>query len=195
MWDLVNKLLKTFDARDYNEFNNNNDLFHVTNSKKMCAEGIKRLKELYGQGLHRIRLIYRQEVLKKEAIITVGRKAKDVTVTKYKDIRTEKKNKKKRTSENLEGININEQILPANPVIASMPENLSIKRAQRIPSKEAIQILASMVIHSSPPTKEEIQQYLIALERNVPASDIWDEARMIQHYKNRHKKTENSNNT
>ncbi|RHZ54645.1 hypothetical protein Glove_425g13 [Diversispora epigaea] len=117
MWDLVNKLLKAFDARDYNEFNNNNDLFHVTNPKEMYAEGIKQLKELYGQGLHRIRLIYRQEVLKKETIITVGRRAKDVTITKYKDIRTEKKNKKKRTSKNLEGININEQILPADPVI------------------------------------------------------------------------------
>ncbi|RHZ84783.1 hypothetical protein Glove_75g68 [Diversispora epigaea] len=174
MWDLVNKLLKAFDARDYNEFNNNNDLFHITNPKEMCAEGIKRLTELYGQGLYRIKLIYRQEVLKKEAIITVGRRAKDVTVTKYKDIRTEKKNKKKRTGENLEGVNINEQILPADPAIASMTtENPSIKRARRIPSKEAIQILAPMVVHSSPPTKEEIQQYLIALEKNVPASDVW----------------------
>ncbi|RHZ48042.1 hypothetical protein Glove_562g1 [Diversispora epigaea] len=57
--------------------------------------------------------------------------------------------------------------------------DLSRKRIRRIQSKEAIEILAPMVSRSLPPTKEEVQQYLIALEENIPASDIWDESRVM----------------
>ncbi|CAB4395169.1 unnamed protein product [Rhizophagus irregularis] len=62
------------------------------------------------------------------------------------------------------------------------------KRVRRIPSKEAVEILAPMVAHSLPPTKEEVQRYLAALEGISSSSDIWDAARLTQYYKNRHKK-------
>jgi hypothetical protein len=45
-----------------------------------------------------------------------------------------------------------------------------------------------MVAHSLPPTKEEVQRYLAALEGISSSSDIWDAARLTKYYKNRHKK-------
>ncbi|RHZ81960.1 hypothetical protein Glove_115g59 [Diversispora epigaea] len=186
MWDVVNNLLKAFDIQHYNKHNNN--LFHITKPKEICAEGVKRLKESYGQGLRRIRLIYSQEVLKKETINTVGRRAKEVIVTKYKDIGTEK-NKRKKSSEINVQTSTSVSGTSSDPVIIS-PDDPPQKKTRRIPSKEAIQILAPMVMNSFPPTKEEIKQYLITLEGNVPISDVWDEARVMQHYKNRHKKTD-----
>ena len=57
-----------------------------------------------------------------------------------------------------------------------------------MPSKEAIQILFPMVNHSNPPTEEEIQSYLDTLAENVPPSDVWDKYRIVQHYRNWHKK-------
>jgi hypothetical protein len=152
----------------------------------MHAEGIKRLKECYGRGLHRIKLIYNQEVLKTEKINTVGRRAKEIVVTKYKDIQIEKRNKRKRAVEDTNSIEI------LNPqqesLLTDKSKASSKKRIRRMPSKEAIQILLPMVKHPNPPTDEEIQNYLDVLAENIPSSDVWDKHRIIQHYRNRHKK-------
>ena len=145
----------------------------------MHAEGIKRLKECYGQELHRIKLIYNQEVLKKGTINTVGRRAKEVVVTKYKDVQTEKKNKRSKVVEDTDYTAQQEFLSADEP-----PK----KRTRRMPSKEAIQILFPMVNHSNPPTEEEIQSYLDTLAENVLPSDVWNKHRIVQHYRNRYKK-------
>ncbi|RGB39829.1 hypothetical protein C1646_754071 [Rhizophagus diaphanus] len=115
--------------------------------------------ECYKQGLHRIHLIYAQEVLKKEKIDTTGRRVKEVLVTKYKDI--EKPSRKRK----------NTNILDNQPGSSDKPPK---KRVRRISSKEAVKILAPMVAHSLPPTKEEVQRYLAALEGIFSSSDIWN---------------------
>ncbi|CAG8764981.1 17068_t:CDS:1, partial [Rhizophagus irregularis] len=173
MWSLVEKLLIAFDTKDFNHYNQTHDLFHTSYPKEIHADGIRRLKECYKRGLHRIHLIYAQEVLKKEKIDTTGRRVKEVLVTKCKDI--EKPPRKRK----------NTNILDNQPGSSDEPPK---KRVRRIPSKEAVEILAPMVAHSLPPTKEEVQRYLAALEGISSSSDIWDAARLTQYYKNRHKK-------
>ncbi|UZO19766.1 uncharacterized protein OCT59_011037 [Rhizophagus irregularis] len=86
MWSLVEKLLIAFDTKDFNHYNQTHDLFHTSYPKEIHADGIRRLKECYKRGLHRIHLIYAQEVLKKKKIDTTGRRVKEVLVTKCKDI-------------------------------------------------------------------------------------------------------------
>ncbi|CAG8658734.1 15288_t:CDS:2 [Funneliformis caledonium] len=116
----------------------------------MHVERIKRLKEYYGQDLHHIKLIYNQEVLKTEIINTVRRRAKEIVVTKYKDIQIEKRNKGK-------GHKVS-----------------SKKQIYRMSSKEAIQILLPMVKYPNPPIDKGIQNYLDVLAENIPSSNIWD---------------------
>ncbi|CAB4385262.1 unnamed protein product [Rhizophagus irregularis] len=82
------------------------------------------------------------EVLKKEKIDTTGRRVKEVLVTKYKDIEKPFRKRKKTN------------ILDNQSGSSDEPPK---KRVRRIPSKEAVEILAPMVAHSLPSTKEEVQ--------------------------------------
>ncbi|CAG8632218.1 4654_t:CDS:2 [Diversispora eburnea] len=56
-------------------------------------------------------------------------------------------------------------------VLVTKYKDIGAEKNKRKKSK-GIQILAPMVMHSFLSTKEEIQQYLIAFEGNIPISDI-----------------------
>ncbi|CAB5326022.1 unnamed protein product [Rhizophagus irregularis] len=124
-----------------NEYLHNNTSTNHERSTNLRKDEMWSL-ECYKQGLHRIHLIYVQEVLKKEKIDTTGRRVKEVLVTKYKDIEKPFRKRKKTN------------ILDNQSGSSDEPPK---KRVRRIPSKEAVEILAPMVAHSLPSTKEEVQ--------------------------------------
>ena len=61
----------------------------------MNNEGCQKLFGCYNAGLERLKTIYRQEILKTETINTKGRGAKEVVVSKVKDIKKVEKEAEK----------------------------------------------------------------------------------------------------
>ncbi|CAG8445687.1 10633_t:CDS:2 [Funneliformis caledonium] len=121
----------------------------------MYAEGIKRLKEYYRRGLHHIKLIYNQEVLKTETINTVRRKAKEIVERAVED------------TNSIEILNLQQKSLLTDKSKAS-----SKKQICQISLKEAIQILLPIVKRSNLLTDKEIQNYLDILAENIPSSNV-----------------------
>ncbi|RIA89701.1 hypothetical protein C1645_738443 [Glomus cerebriforme] len=81
LWNLIRTLIEAFDSVNPLEhplFKNNNQLNY---------EGCQKLFGCYNAGLERLKKIYRQEILKTETINTKGRGAKEVIVSKVKDIK------------------------------------------------------------------------------------------------------------
>ena len=91
LWKLVHDLLEAF------EMDNpiNHDLFKKNSPPQLNQEGLIRINQAYMDGLKRIKEIYRQEVIKTEAINTKGRRILSVMKTKISDL---SKNKKPRKS-------------------------------------------------------------------------------------------------
>ena len=81
LWNLIKSLVEAFGSvnpLEYSLFKNNSQL---------NQEGCQKLFKCYNAGLERLKTIYRQEILKIEAINSRGRKAKEVVVSKVKDIK------------------------------------------------------------------------------------------------------------
>ncbi len=89
LWNLIKTLIEAFDSVNPLEhllFKNNNQLNY---------EGCQKLFGCYNAGLERLKTIYRQEILKTETINTKGRGAKEVVVSKVKDIKKVEKEAEK----------------------------------------------------------------------------------------------------
>ncbi|CAB5208605.1 unnamed protein product [Rhizophagus irregularis] len=84
-WALVNSLLIALES------SNPTSLPLFQNCKELTESGYTNLFSCYDKGKERLMQIYRQEVLKIDPINTKGRRAKEVVVTKTKDIKNSKK--------------------------------------------------------------------------------------------------------
>jgi hypothetical protein len=80
-WALVDSLLIAFESSSPT----NHSLFQ--NCKELTDDGFSKLFSCYDKGKERLTQIYRQEVLKIDPINTKGRRAKEVVVTKTKDLK------------------------------------------------------------------------------------------------------------
>ena len=81
LWNLTKTLVEAFGSVTPLE----HPLFK--NNSQLNQEGCQKLFKCYNAGLERLKTIYRQEILKTEAINSKGRKAKEVVVSKVKDIK------------------------------------------------------------------------------------------------------------
>ena len=88
-WTFVNSLLVSFELSDPT----NLPLFQ--NCRELTESGYIKIFSCYDKGKERLMQIYRQEVLKIEPINTKGRRAKEVVITKTKDIKDAKCTSKK----------------------------------------------------------------------------------------------------
>ena len=89
LWNLIRTLVEAFDSvvpLEHPLFKNNSQLNY---------EGCQKLFKCYNAGLERLKTIYRQEILRIETINTKGRKAKEVVVSKVKDIKKVEKETEK----------------------------------------------------------------------------------------------------
>jgi len=80
-WALVNSLLIAFES------SNPTSLPLFQNCKELTDDGFNKFFSCYDKGKERLMQIYRQEVLKIDPINTKGRRAKEIIVTKIKDIK------------------------------------------------------------------------------------------------------------
>ncbi|GBB89767.1 hypothetical protein RclHR1_16570002 [Rhizophagus clarus] len=65
------------------------------NNNQLNNEGCQKLFKYYDAGLERLKKIYRQEILQIETVNTKGRRAKEVVVSKVKDIKKAEKEAEK----------------------------------------------------------------------------------------------------
>ncbi len=88
-WNLTKSLVEAFSSvtpLEHPLFKNNSQL-----NQKEC----QKLFKYYNAGLERLKIIYRQEILKTETINSKERKAKEVIVSKVKDIKKAEKETEK----------------------------------------------------------------------------------------------------
>ncbi|PKK57315.1 hypothetical protein RhiirC2_826194 [Rhizophagus irregularis] len=85
LWNLIKTLEEAFGSVNPLE----HSLFK--NSSQLDREGCQKLFKCYNAGLERLKTIYRQEILQAEPINTKGRKAKEIVVSKVKDIKKAEK--------------------------------------------------------------------------------------------------------
>ena len=89
LWNLTKTLIEAFNSitpLNHPLFKNNSQLNH---------EGCQKLYKCYNAGLERLKEIYRQEILQIETIDTRGRRAKEVIVSKVKDVKKAEKEAEK----------------------------------------------------------------------------------------------------
>ncbi|CAG8726595.1 11667_t:CDS:2, partial [Rhizophagus irregularis] len=87
-WALVNSLLVAFESSNPT----NHPLFQ--NCIELTDSGYTKLFSCYDKGKERLKQIYRQEVLRIDPINTKGRRAKEVVITKTKDIKNAEQEEK-----------------------------------------------------------------------------------------------------
>ncbi|UZO27881.1 uncharacterized protein OCT59_021434 [Rhizophagus irregularis] len=196
LWKLVHDLLEAF------EMDNpiNYDLFKKNSPPQLNQEGLIKINQAYMDGLKRIKEIFRQEVIKTEAINTKGRRVLSVMKTKISDLSKNKKPRKNTVPKNngnqssgVLPIQSNEQVLQSvkgNLKRASIEldnQNEPQPKRQRIriiTTEEEKQILSCLLQKETIPTETEINEVLSKL------SQEWNIQRVKRYWNNniRHKK-------
>jgi len=182
------------------------------NSSQLDHEGCQKLFKCYNAGLERLKTIYRQEILQTEPINPKGRKAKEIVVSKVKDIKTaekeaEKTEKKKIISKLSEKRSLiftqqegSNSILPEN-LSSSLEGSQSISdqiitniehvselssKKQKIARHQTTQqekdLLATLMTPNSP-TEEEVEEVLKGL---LQFWDGWNKKK-VRDYWSHHK--------
>uniref|UniRef100_U9T3M7 Uncharacterized protein n=1 Tax=Rhizophagus irregularis (strain DAOM 181602 / DAOM 197198 / MUCL 43194) TaxID=747089 RepID=U9T3M7_RHIID len=197
LWKLVHDLLEAF------EMDNpiNHDLFKKNSPPQLNQEGLIKINQAYMDGLKRIKEIFRQEVIKTEAINTKGRRVLSVMKTKISDLSKNKKPRKNTVPKNngnqssgVLPIQSNEQVLSVKGNLKRTNikldnqenvENESQIKCQRIiTTEEEKQILSCLLQKETIPTETEINEVLSKL------SQEWNIQRVKRYWNNniRHKK-------
>ncbi|PKY16861.1 hypothetical protein RhiirB3_429338 [Rhizophagus irregularis] len=196
LWKLVHDLLEAF------EMDNpiNHDLFKKNSPPQLNQEGLIKINQAYMDGLKRIKEIFRQEVIKTEAINTKGRRVLSVMKTKISDLSKNKKPRKNTVPKNngnqssgVLPIQSNEQVLQSvkgNLKRASIEldnqnePQLKRQRIRIITTEEEKQILSCLLQKEIIPTETEINEVLSKL------SQEWNIQRVKRYWNNniRHKK-------
>ncbi|CAB4414465.1 unnamed protein product [Rhizophagus irregularis] len=176
----------------------NHDLFKKNSPPQLNQEGLIKINQAYMDGLKRIKEIFRQEVIKTEAINTKGRRVLSVMKTKISDLSKNKKPRKNTVLKN--NGNQSSGVLPIQSneqVLQSVKGNLkraSIeldnqnepqpKRQRIITTEEEKQILSCLLQKETIPTETEINEVLSKL------SQEWNIQRVKRYWNNniRHKK-------
>ncbi|POG82656.1 hypothetical protein GLOIN_2v1469926 [Rhizophagus irregularis DAOM 181602=DAOM 197198] len=192
LWKLSHDLLEAFkmdNAIDH-------DLFKKNSPPQLNQEGLMKINQAYEDGLGRIKKIYRQEVIKIEAINTKGRRKLSVMKTKVSDLSKNKKSRKKNAPTIPEGdnegssqlarvlqtIQFNEQdsqsvlkdknINPKRKCI-ELPENQEnvesqppLKRQRVVTTEEEKEILKCLLQKKIMPSENEINEVLTKLPQS-----------------------------
>ncbi|PKB97035.1 hypothetical protein RhiirA5_431437 [Rhizophagus irregularis] len=127
---------------------------HKNSPLQLNQEGLIRINQAYTDGLKRIKEIYRQEVIKTEAINTKGRRILSVVKTKISEL---PKNKKPKIKGNLKRTNIklDDQ--------ENVENESQIKCQRTITTEEEKQILSCLLQKETIPTEAKINEVLSKL--------------------------------
>uniref|UniRef100_U9SKP9 Uncharacterized protein n=1 Tax=Rhizophagus irregularis (strain DAOM 181602 / DAOM 197198 / MUCL 43194) TaxID=747089 RepID=U9SKP9_RHIID len=192
LWKLSHDLLEAFkmdNAIDH-------DLFKKNSPPQLNQEGLMKINQAYEDGLGRIKEIFRQEVIKTEAINTKGRRVLSVMKTKISDLSKNKKPRKNTVPTIPEGdnegssqlarvlqtIQFNEQdsqsvlkdknINPKRKCI-ELPENQEnvesqppLKRQRVVTTEEEKEILKCLLQKKIMPSENEINEVLTKLPQS-----------------------------
>ncbi|PKC56013.1 hypothetical protein RhiirA1_402454 [Rhizophagus irregularis] len=204
LWKLSHDLLEAFkmdNAIDH-------DLFKKNSPPQLNQEGLMKINQAYEDGLGRIKKIYRQEVIKIEAINTKGRRKLSVMKTKVSDLSKNKKSRKKNAPTIPEGdnegssqlarvlqtIQFNEQdsqsvlkdknINPKRKCI-ELPENQEnvesqppLKRQRVVTTEKEKEILKCLLQKKIMPSENEINEVLTKLPQS------WNIQRIKRYWSN-----------
>jgi len=90
LWELVEDLVMIFDMTDPLS----HQIFKDLKLPEIHKKGYKKLLACYENGLERMQIIYKQDVIKSEPRNAQGRRALEVCQTRYKDYTDKKKNER-----------------------------------------------------------------------------------------------------
>jgi hypothetical protein len=190
MWNLVSHLLEAFNIADEHALEYS--LWNVTKPSELNASGVQRLYNCYVNGCERMYSICRQEVLGTEEINTTGRRLLNISRTK---IKTLKENKKGTKSKLTSVITPSEQPrLITTALSIDVPEQLHQRPVRRETTSKAKGILNPLICKRKEITDEEILNILPNLNEDAASNNIWDVER-VRRYLSRHapnKKQENA---
>ena len=172
LWNLVDKLVETFQVDKHKLFQN---------CPELNLEGFKRLYECYEAGKQRLIKIFRQEILELEPVDTTGRRAKEIVVSKVitlkkaekeqKQIEKDTHHKKRHIAENSTHIDQTQE-----------SQLKRVKTSKHQTTKEELTILKPLT--HIVPTEEQLNSALAAL---LKISEHWTRKKLRDHlsYQNR----------
>ncbi|CAB5210001.1 unnamed protein product [Rhizophagus irregularis] len=158
------------------------DLFKKNSPPQLNQEGLMKINQAYEDGLGRIKKIYRQEVIKIEAINTKGRRKLSVMKTKVSDLSKNKKSRKKNAPTIPEGDNEGSsqlarvlQTIQFNEQDSHQPP---LKRQRVVTTEEEKEILKCLLQKKIMPSENEINEVLTKLPQS------WNIQRIKRYWSN-----------